>query len=109
MSVTTADPRPARRHWLPSIPATVFVAILAFVIFGFQEPLLNSDSDLPRHLRLGEWMLQHHALIRIDPFSFSKPGQPFVACEYGSQRASATSTFIRSSIAPSLPRPAVRR
>ena len=79
------DPSPPARHWLPSIPATVFVGILAFVIFGFQEPLLNSDGDLARHLRHGEWMLQHHRLITADPFSYTKPGQPFVAFEYGSQ------------------------
>jgi hypothetical protein len=77
------------RHWLPSIPATVFVGVLAFVIFGFQEPLLNSDGDLARHLRHGEWMLQHHRLITADPFSYTKGGQPFVAFEYGSQLAYA--------------------
>lgn len=77
------------RHWLPSIPATVFVGILAFVTFGFQEPLLNSDGDLARHLRHGEWMLQHHALISADPFSYTRAGQPFTAFEYGSQLAYA--------------------
>jgi hypothetical protein len=80
-----SDPSPAARHWLPSIPATVFVGILAFVIFGFQEPLLNSDGDLARHLRHGEWMLEHHRLITADAFSYTKAGQPFVAFEYGSQ------------------------
>ena len=81
-------PSPAR-HWLPSIPATVFVGVLAFVIFGFQEPLLNSDGDLARHLRHGEWMLQHHHLITADPFSYTRGGPPFVAFEYGSQLAYA--------------------
>ena len=79
------DRSPPARHWLPSIPATVFVGILAVVIFGFQEPLLNSDGDLARHLRHGEWMLQHHALITADPFSYTRAGQPFVGFEYGSQ------------------------
>lgn len=73
------------RHLLPSLPALVFLGVLAFVVFIFQEPLLNSDGDLARHLRHGEYMLQHHALIRADPFSFTRPGQPFVAFEYGSQ------------------------
>jgi hypothetical protein len=88
MTDAAASPT-VRRHWLPSIPATVFIGVLAFVIFGFQEPLLNSDGDLARHLRHGEWMLQHHGLIRADPFSFSRPGQPFIAFEYGSQLAYA--------------------
>ena len=86
----TSDPSATpSRHWLPSIPATVFIGILAFVIFGFQEPLLNSDGDLARHLRHGEWMLQHHALITADPFSYTRGGQPFTAFEYGSQLAYA--------------------
>ena len=79
------EPTTQARHWLPSIPATVFVGILAFVSFGFQEPLLNSDGDLARHLRHGEWMLQHRALITADPFSYTRAGQPFVGFEYGSQ------------------------
>ncbi len=83
--MTIEPPTFPDRHFLPSIPATVFVGILAFVIFGFQEPLLNSDGDLARHLRHGEYMLQQHALIRFDPFSFTRPGQPFVGFEYGSQ------------------------
>ena len=73
------------RHILPSIPALFFVGILAFIMFVFQEPLLNSDGDLARHLRHGEYMLQHHDLIRADPFSFTRAGQPFVPFEYGSQ------------------------
>jgi hypothetical protein len=85
-----AAPAPAaRRHWLPSIQATVFIGVLAFVIFGFQEPLLNSDGDLARHLRHGEWMLQHRSLITADPFSYTRGGQPFTAFEYGSQLAYA--------------------
>jgi hypothetical protein len=30
-------------------------------------------------------MLQHHALISADPFSFTRPGAPFLGFEYGSQ------------------------
>jgi hypothetical protein len=30
-------------------------------------------------------MLQHHSLIWRDPFSFTRPGEPFVPFEYGSQ------------------------
>jgi hypothetical protein len=84
MPPESTDPR-ASSHWLPSIPATVFIGILTFVIFGFQEPLLNSDGDLARHLRHGEWMLSHHHLNTADPFSYTRQGQPFVGFEYGSQ------------------------
>jgi hypothetical protein len=84
------EPAPARRHRLPSIPALVFIVVLGFALAVFQEPLLNSDGDLPRHLRHGEWMLQHRALITSDPFSYTMAGRPFVGFEYGSQLLYAT-------------------
>src|SRR6476620_10849647 len=84
---------PASRRLLrlgpPSIPAVVFVTLLTLVPIGLQQPLLNSDGDLARHLRHGQYMLEHHSLIHADPFSFTRPGEPFVAFEYGSQVAYA--------------------
>jgi hypothetical protein len=87
--MTAPRSAPARGHWLPSIPAIVFIGILVFVVAVFQEPLLNSDGDLARHLRHGEWMLQHRRLVTADPFSYTRGGQPFVAFEYGGQLAYA--------------------
>ena len=69
----------------PSIPAVVFVLIALLVPLLLQKPLLNSDGDLARHLRHGRYMLEHGELIRADPFSFTRPGAPFVGFEYGSQ------------------------
>jgi hypothetical protein len=77
--------RQAFRPGPPSIPAVVFVILAAVVPIGLQQPLLNSDGDLARHLRHGRYMLDHGALIRHDPFSFTRPGAPFVGFEYGSQ------------------------
>jgi hypothetical protein len=61
------------------------MGVLVFALAVFQEPLINSDGDLPRHLRHGEWMLQHHALITTDEFSYTMAGRPYVGFEYGSQ------------------------
>jgi hypothetical protein len=69
----------------PSIPAVVFVVLAVVVPIALQKPLLNSDGDLARHLRHGRYMLEHGALIRSDPFSFTRPGAPFLGFEYGSQ------------------------
>ena len=63
----------------------VFGLLAAVVPIALQTPLLNSDGDLARHLRHGRYMLEHGGLIRIDPFSFTRPGAPFVGFEYGSQ------------------------
>lgn len=69
----------------PSIPALFFVFLALIVPFFAQHHLINGDGDLARHLRHGLYMLQHHTLIWNDPFSFTRPGEPFVPFEYGSQ------------------------
>ena len=69
----------------PSIPAVIFALWALVVPLLFADRVLNADGDLLRHLRHGEWMLAHGELIRADPFSWSRGGDPFVAFEYGSQ------------------------
>jgi hypothetical protein len=69
----------------PSIPALVFGILALAVPILLQKPMLNSDGDLARHLRHGQYMLEHGDLIRSDPFSFTRYGQPFLGFEYGSQ------------------------
>jgi len=69
----------------PSIPAVVFIVLAVLVPVVLQRPLLNSDGDLARHLAHGRYMLEHGGLIKADPFSFTRPGAPFVGFEYGSQ------------------------
>ncbi len=63
----------------------IFVIWAVVVPVGFGYRLLNSDGDLARHLRLGELMLDHHALLRQDVFSFTMAGRPFLPFEYGSE------------------------
>ena len=75
----------AGRGVRPSLYDIVFVIWAVVVPVGFGYRLLNSDGDLARHLRLGEIMLDRHALLRQDVFSFTKAGQPFLAFEYGSE------------------------
>ena len=69
----------------PSIPALIFGIWALLVPLALQHRVLNADGDLARHLRHGEFMLQQRGLIRADPFSFTRPGDPFVGLEYGSQ------------------------
>jgi hypothetical protein len=73
------------RRFHPGIPAISFVLWWVIPSVIFPNRLLNADGDLLRHIGHGNWMLQHHALISADPFSFTKGGQPFLGFEYGSQ------------------------
>jgi hypothetical protein len=73
------------RGYHPSLPAFLFL-IWALLIPLFEgETMVNADGDPSRHIRHGQAILAQHDVIRNDPFSFTKPGKPFVGFEYGSQ------------------------
>ena len=72
----------------PSLPDLTFVVLALFVPLVRGNPLLNSDGDLGRHLRLGEHMLTN-GLLHQDLFSFTKLGEPFVGYEWLSEVAFA--------------------
>jgi hypothetical protein len=83
--VADAPGKAVTRSWAPSPTALVFLLVALVVPILLQHPLLNSDGDLARHLAHGRYMLEHGNVIRSDPFSFTRPGAPFVGFEYGSQ------------------------
>lgn len=69
----------------PSLPAILFLlwGLLIPVFEG--EVMVNADGDPARHLRHGETILTTGDVVRIDSFSFTRPGTAFVGFEYGSQ------------------------
>ncbi len=69
----------------PSIFDVVFVLLVTLIPITLSDSLLNTDGDPARHLRLGRWMLEHRALLRVDNFSFTKGGQSFLPFEWGSE------------------------
>ena len=63
-------------QWAQALLLTVFYAIPAircFYMAGFV------DFDVWWHLRTGEWIMQHHALPHIEPFSSFAAGRPWNA------------------------------
>ncbi len=80
-----ADSRTALSQLLlPNLAAMLAVATLCYClfVFGGAEQLFR-DSDSGWHIRSGEWILVHRSLPRTDPYSFSKPGQPWFLWEWG--------------------------
>jgi hypothetical protein len=72
----------------PSLADFVFVVLALVVPLLRGGPLLNSDGDLARHLRVGEQILTH-GLLHQDVFSYTKGGEPFVGYEWLSEVAYA--------------------
>jgi hypothetical protein len=77
--VPTVGPRSYRFD-----PTILIAGCLVFVVVIFLPPLLN-DSDTLWHIRTGDWILQHHAIPRTDPFSFTAGSRPWFAIEWLSE------------------------
>jgi hypothetical protein len=86
---TIAGSLRARRTAAPSLPDVMFMLVAVIVPLVGHRSFFGSDSDLARHLHLGEWMLRERALLRFDNFSFTRPGEPFLPFEWGSEIAYA--------------------
>ena len=62
-------------------PAAVIAFCLMFTLVLFLPPILN-DGDTLWQIRTGEWILAHHAIPAIDPFSFTAGDKPWFAHEW---------------------------
>lgn len=67
-----------------SIVDVTFGLWAAVIPLLFHGRLLNGDGDLARHIVIGRHILEHGPRFE-DPFSFSRPGEPFLAYEWLSQ------------------------
>jgi hypothetical protein len=67
------------------VPAIVFLFWLLVTPLLLANRMLNADGDLPRHLRHGETILAARDVIRLEPFTYTRPGVEFVGMEVGSQ------------------------
>ncbi len=75
------------RVLIPSLSDIFFLAILVWLFMssgasGWQGLLLDADAGW--HIRTGQYVLDHHAVPHQDLYSFSKPGAPWYAWEWGS-------------------------
>ncbi len=85
-----AEPPPVAREsrliaWLAPDLALTFALITLFAmffLFGGATGLFR-DPETGWHIRNGERILATGVLPHADPYSFSKPGQPWVAWEWG--------------------------
>ena len=71
---------------VPSFADCFFLAILVWLFLagasGWKALLMDGDTGW--HIRAGEFILDHGHVPRMDLFSYSKPGAPWFAWEWGS-------------------------
>ena len=68
-----------RERWRLSL---VLCCVAAAIWAGF-APL--ADPDLPMHLTVGEWIHQHHAVPTVEPFAWTRAGDPYFAYSWIAQ------------------------
>jgi hypothetical protein len=69
---------------MPCLAAMIMVATLVYCLLPYDGArALFRDSDSGWHIRNGEAIIAQHALPVTDPYSFSKPNQPWFAWEWG--------------------------
>jgi hypothetical protein len=84
-----ADPDSWSARWRAAFGAywphlLAFFSLCLFVA-GASAPL--SDPDLPIHLATGEWVVRHHAVPFVEPFAWTRAGQPFQAYSWAIETA----------------------
>ncbi|MFO1249331.1 MAG: hypothetical protein U1E93_14200 [Alphaproteobacteria bacterium] len=65
----------------PALNFALCAALAAFALTALSPGLLN-DSDTYWHIRAGEWMLAHGAVLRADVFSTTAAGAPWHTQEW---------------------------
>jgi hypothetical protein len=95
-SASELRPRAALRRWLtPDLALTASLATLFYLLFLFGgSQSLFHDADAGWHIRAGERLIEAGSLPRVDPFSFSRPGQPWVEWEWGADAITAAAHSV---------------
>lgn len=62
----------------------LLVGLAAFLSPAFYDSALR-DPDGYWHVAAGRWMLEHGTILRQDQFSYSMPGAPWTAHEWGAE------------------------
>ena len=80
-----------RHRWLPTIGLSLWLTfVLGLMLSQWRLVMINADGDVCLHWRIGNWMIQHRAVIRVDPFSFTRANAPLISKEWLSELLFAT-------------------
>ena len=80
-SASEASAGPVR--WLlPSIADLIFLALLGVLVFTPLSVRLLGDAGIGWHIRTGQEILTTHAVPRVDSFSSTMNGKPWLAWEW---------------------------
>jgi hypothetical protein len=87
MDATTLHPAKAFSlgRVLGRVPAWLWLGAGVYVLMLVNGSGLLNDSDTYWQIAVGQWMLDHGALPRVDVYSFSRPGEPWISSSWLAQ------------------------
>jgi hypothetical protein len=91
MSIAAGTVQRAKAFSLGHVPAWLWLGISVYALAVINGRTLLNDSDTYWQITIGQWILDHHALPRVDFYSFTKAGEPWVSSSWLSQVLLATS------------------
>jgi hypothetical protein len=85
MSANVETIHPARTSVLGQVPAWCWFGIWAYGNLLINGSSLLKDSDTYWQIITGKWILAHNALPRVDIYSFTKAGDPWISSSWLAQ------------------------
>lgn len=73
------------------VPAWAWFGLWVYAIVLINGAILLNDSDTYWHIRIGKWILEHQSLPRVDLYSFTRAGEPWISSSWLAQVLYATS------------------
>src|SRR5882757_8708585 len=70
---------------LGHVPAWFWLGAGVYVSLLINGSILLNDSDTYWHIAAGKWILDHNALPRVDIYSFTKAGEPWISTSWLAQ------------------------
>jgi hypothetical protein len=85
MTTSAAAASSGKSSIVGQVPAWLWlgIGVYALVMIGGQG--LLSDSDTFWQIAVGQWILDHHAVPRVDIYSFTKAGEPWMSSSWLAQ------------------------
>lgn len=85
MSIDAATVEPAKAAGIGRVPAWAWVGVGAYLLFLINGSGLLGDTDTYWQIAVGQGILESGAMPRVDVYSFTRPGEPWLSSSWLAQ------------------------
>ena len=85
MSIDATTIREVRVSSFGQVPAWLWLGVGLYAFLLFASSGLLNDSDTYWQIAVGQWILDHRAMPRVDVYSFSMPGEAWISSSWLAQ------------------------